>query len=284
MIKECAILGVYGVKSVSLSSRAEIKKRSSASLRRSPLGAAIRSRKQKAAAEAEVYLVERTPVDFYSFDEEYLRRLGARDPATEAHFVAYFSERLRITLRARGVDSHTIEDVRQETFCRVWVAVQSGNVNNPRGFGSYVHSVCKHVLSKAAGRTIATSMIPWNSRMLPMSIWAWKKSSSGGNTGNWCEPSFPNFLKGTGIFYARVSLMNVIMTMFAMILEWTAIIFAFCFTGPLISSGSFTRKEAINAVNTILTAQKDPEVDYDRTSDGPRRSNQKFYGGTLSAR
>lgn len=149
MIKECAILGVHGVKSVSLSSRAEIKKRSSASLRRSPVGAAIRSRKQRGAAEAEVYLVERTPVDFYSFDEEYLRRLGARDPATEAHFVAYFSERLRITLRARGVDSHTIEDVRQETFCRVWVAVQSGNVNNPRGFGSYVHSVCKHVLSES---------------------------------------------------------------------------------------------------------------------------------------
>ncbi|MBZ5508332.1 MAG: sigma-70 family RNA polymerase sigma factor [Acidobacteriia bacterium] len=88
-------------------------------------------------------------MDFYSFDEEYLRRLGARDPATEAHFVAYFSERLRITLRARGVDSHTIEDVRQETFYRVWVAVQSGSVNNPRGFGSYVHSVCKHVLSES---------------------------------------------------------------------------------------------------------------------------------------
>ena len=63
-------------------------------------------------------------MDFYSFDEEYLRRLGAHDPATEAHFVAYFSERLRITLRARGVDVSTMEDVRQETFCRVWVAIQ----------------------------------------------------------------------------------------------------------------------------------------------------------------
>ncbi|MGZ7060580.1 MAG: RNA polymerase sigma factor [Candidatus Angelobacter sp.] len=88
-------------------------------------------------------------MDFYSFDDEYLRRLGAHDPATEAHFIAYFSERLKITLRARGVDSTTIEDVRQETFCRVWVAVQSGSVNNPRGFGAYVHSVCKHVLSES---------------------------------------------------------------------------------------------------------------------------------------
>jgi RNA polymerase sigma factor (sigma-70 family) len=98
---------------------------------------------------AEVYWWLRTPVDFYTFDEDYLRRLGARDPATEAHFVAYFSERIKITLRARGVDSHTIEDVRQETFCRVWVAIQAGTVKNPRGFGSFVHSVCKNVLSES---------------------------------------------------------------------------------------------------------------------------------------
>jgi RNA polymerase sigma-70 factor (ECF subfamily) len=90
-----------------------------------------------------------TPVDLYSFDEDYLRRLGSRDPAIEAHFVSYFSERLKITLRARGVDSHTIEDIRQETFCRVWLAVRSGNVQNPGGFGSYVHSVCRNVLSES---------------------------------------------------------------------------------------------------------------------------------------
>jgi RNA polymerase sigma-70 factor, ECF subfamily len=87
-------------------------------------------------------------VDFFSFDEEYLRRLGAQDPATEAHFVSYFSERLKVTLRARGVDSQTIDEVRQETFCRVWDAVRSGDVRNPRGFGSYVHSVCRNVLSE----------------------------------------------------------------------------------------------------------------------------------------
>lgn len=106
------------------------------------------ARKRKAAPEAAVYWLEK-PVDLYPFDEDYLRRLGARDPATEAHFVSYFSERLKITLRARGVDSHTIEDVRQETFCRVWLAVRSGRVHNPKGFGSYVHSVCRNVLSES---------------------------------------------------------------------------------------------------------------------------------------
>jgi RNA polymerase sigma-70 factor, ECF subfamily len=112
-------------------------------------GAPVYARKQqKKPAKAEVYWLPRTPVDFYTFDEDYLRRLGARDPATETHFTAYFSERIKITLRARGVDSHTIEDVRQETFCRVWVALLAGKVKNPSGFGSYVHSVCRNVLSE----------------------------------------------------------------------------------------------------------------------------------------
>jgi RNA polymerase sigma-70 factor, ECF subfamily len=116
------------------------------------LNASLRARaavsKRKYNTGAKVYWLEK-PVDLYSFDEDYLRRLGARDPVIEAHFVSYFSERLKITLRARGVDSHTIEDVRQETFCRVWLAVRAGNVQNPRGFGAYVHSVCKNVLSES---------------------------------------------------------------------------------------------------------------------------------------
>jgi RNA polymerase sigma-70 factor, ECF subfamily len=113
-----------------------------------PSSASVHSRKQKPAESTEVYWLQRTPVDFYSFDEEYLRRLGARDPATEAHFVDYFSEHLKIILRARGVDANTIDDVRQETFVRVLVAVRSGSVNNPRGFGAYVHAVGKNVLSE----------------------------------------------------------------------------------------------------------------------------------------
>lgn len=136
------------MRNASLQSGKGGKKRNIA-LRRLAAGAAVRARKPKTAAKTEVYWLERTPVDFYPFDEEYLRRLGAHDPATESHFYAYFSERLRITLRARGVDVATIEDVRQETFCRVWVAILSGSVNNPQGFGAYVYSVCKNVLSES---------------------------------------------------------------------------------------------------------------------------------------
>jgi RNA polymerase sigma factor (sigma-70 family) len=134
---------------IAFPSRTSRKKTAGAPLRQPSLAAAARLRKRQ-PAKAEVYWDKRpTPVDFYTFDDEYLRRLGASDPATEAHFVAYFTERLRITLRARGIDSYTIEDVRQETFCRVLVAVRAGSVNNAGGFGAYVYSVCRHVLSES---------------------------------------------------------------------------------------------------------------------------------------
>jgi RNA polymerase sigma-70 factor (ECF subfamily) len=139
----------FFVKSASLHPRVEKKQRSNPLLY-VPAGAPSRARKQRQKPmAAEVYCLPSTTVDFYSFDAEYLSRLGAHDPATEAHFVAYFSERLKITLRARGLDAHAIDDVRQETFCRVWMALLSGSVNNPRGFGAYVHSVCKNVLSES---------------------------------------------------------------------------------------------------------------------------------------
>jgi RNA polymerase sigma-70 factor, ECF subfamily len=149
LIGNCAILEFSVVINISLHSPAEGNAQS-VSLLSLLFDATVHARKQqKKPTMAEVYWWLRTPVDFYTFDEDYLRRLGARDPATEAHFVAYFSERIKITLRARSVDSHTIEDVRQETFCRVWVAIQAGTVKNPRGFGSFVHSVCKNVLSES---------------------------------------------------------------------------------------------------------------------------------------
>ena len=142
-------MGVFGVKNAFVRDRVERRKaRRTPALRSSSFATPVHSRKQKPVATPEVYWWQRTPVDFYTFDEEYLRRLGARDPATETHFVDYFSEHLKIILRARGVDATTIEDVRQETFCRVLVAVRSGSVNNPRGFGAYVHAVGRNVLSE----------------------------------------------------------------------------------------------------------------------------------------
>ena len=87
---------------------------------------------------------------FHSFDESYLSRLRAGDFRTQEHFSAYFSSLIKIKLGSRLKSAETIEDVRQETFYRVWLAILSGSVNNPQGFGSYVYSVCKNVLSESA--------------------------------------------------------------------------------------------------------------------------------------
>jgi RNA polymerase sigma-70 factor (ECF subfamily) len=95
---------------------------------------------------SEVYWSTRKNVDFYSFDADYLRRLQARDPATEAHFASYFGKRLQIKLRSRGFASGTLEDISQETFYRVLTAVQNGTVLYPERFGAYVNSVCDKVI------------------------------------------------------------------------------------------------------------------------------------------
>lgn len=99
-----------------------------------------------APAASAVYWSPLKKVDLYSFDADYLRRLKARDPVTEAHFVSYFSPRMQVKLRHRGFSSPALEDVSQETFFRVLTAVQCDNVHYPERFGAYVHSVCDKVI------------------------------------------------------------------------------------------------------------------------------------------
>ncbi len=94
-----------------------------------------------------VYLSAGTPVELYSFDEAYLQRLRGSDPATEAHFVSYFSHLLRIKLRTRMLPAHTIDDICQETFLRVLVAVRVKNdIHDANRLGPYVNSMCDNIL------------------------------------------------------------------------------------------------------------------------------------------
>jgi len=86
-------------------------------------------------------------VDFFDFDETYFRRLQGRDPLTESHFVAYFSDLLQIKLRSRLRSSQAIEDIKQETFVRVLAAVRSeAGIRSPERLGAFVNSVCNNVL------------------------------------------------------------------------------------------------------------------------------------------
>lgn len=86
-------------------------------------------------------------MELQAFDDDYLRRLRAGDTPTCDHFVAYFSQFLLIKLRSRLRSSQAVEDIRQETFVRVFVCLRSeGGIRNPASLGSFVNSVCNNVL------------------------------------------------------------------------------------------------------------------------------------------
>jgi RNA polymerase sigma-70 factor (ECF subfamily) len=94
-------------------------------------------------------------VDLFSFDAAYVERLAAGDPHTVDHFNSYFGELILIKLRARRYSSHTIDDVRQETFLRVFQSLRRGGVRQPERIGAFVNSVCNHVIlefSRAGSR------------------------------------------------------------------------------------------------------------------------------------
>jgi RNA polymerase sigma-70 factor (ECF subfamily) len=85
---------------------------------------------------------------FCVFDADYVSNLCAGNPQTQAHFVAYFSELLQIKLRGRLQSQQAIEDVRQETFTRVFSVLRKDSLRQPERLGAFVNMVCNHVLSE----------------------------------------------------------------------------------------------------------------------------------------
>ncbi len=81
-----------------------------------------------------------------SFDESYVERLQTGDFRTQEHFVAYFSELIQLKLRSKLNSPQAIEDVRQETFTRVFAALRSGKIRQPDRLGAFVNSMCNNVL------------------------------------------------------------------------------------------------------------------------------------------
>ncbi len=86
-------------------------------------------------------------MQFQTFDEAYVERLREGDFRTQEHFVAYFSELIQLKLRSRLHSPQAIEDVRQETFARVFAALRSeGRIRQPERLGAFVNSLCNNVL------------------------------------------------------------------------------------------------------------------------------------------
>jgi RNA polymerase sigma-70 factor (ECF subfamily) len=85
-------------------------------------------------------------LQFQPFDQPYLERLRAGDHGAQEHFGAYFSALIQIKLRSRLKSPEAIEDVRQETFARFFVALREGRILQPERLGSFVNSICNNVL------------------------------------------------------------------------------------------------------------------------------------------
>jgi RNA polymerase sigma-70 factor (ECF subfamily) len=86
-------------------------------------------------------------LQFQTFDEAYVERLREGDFRTQEHFVAYFSELIQLKLRSRLHAPQAIEDVRQETFARVFAALRKeGRIRQPERLGAFVNSLCNNVL------------------------------------------------------------------------------------------------------------------------------------------
>jgi RNA polymerase sigma-70 factor (ECF subfamily) len=85
-------------------------------------------------------------MQFQDFDAPYLERLRSGDRSTQAHFVAYFGELIRLKLGKRLRSFAAIEDVQQETFARVLRMLTQKGINRPDRLGAFVNSVCNNVL------------------------------------------------------------------------------------------------------------------------------------------
>jgi RNA polymerase sigma-70 factor (ECF subfamily) len=88
-------------------------------------------------------------LELREFTSEYVRRLASGDAEIERHFTAYFSELLLIKLRRGLRSSQSVEDVRQETFLRVFYVLRHGQgLASPEKLGAFVYGVCNNVLSE----------------------------------------------------------------------------------------------------------------------------------------
>ena len=86
-------------------------------------------------------------MNFETFDVAYVEKLRHGDEATERHFHSYFGELITLKLRSRLQSKQAIEDVRQETFSRVFTLLRSdGGIRQAERLGALVNSVCNHVL------------------------------------------------------------------------------------------------------------------------------------------
>ncbi len=97
------------------------------------------------------------------FDRDYLERLRGCDPATERHFARHFRELIRLKLRGKIRSPQLVEDISQETFLRVLVALRKERgLDDPERLPGFVHAVCKNVTLELLRFDTRHPLIPEN--------------------------------------------------------------------------------------------------------------------------
>jgi RNA polymerase sigma-70 factor (ECF subfamily) len=85
-------------------------------------------------------------MDFFQFDDDYVRRLREGDRETVERYVDYFKLPLTRMLRRRGISIDDCEDVLQITHLRVINELWNGKgIRDSHAFGGWVHTICTHV-------------------------------------------------------------------------------------------------------------------------------------------
>ena len=85
-------------------------------------------------------------MEFFTFDDDYVRRLREGDRWTEEHFRSYFSELLFIKLRHRVRTIDEIDDLLQEVLLRVFRTIREDGLRDGRSLGAFVNAVCENLL------------------------------------------------------------------------------------------------------------------------------------------
>lgn len=97
-------------------------------------------------------------MDFFPFDDDYVRRLRDGDRSTEEHFVSYFTPILRIKARSRLRSPEATDDAVQETLFRVFKNLRGSGreVRNGHSFGAYVVRICDNFIREGYRREKTT--------------------------------------------------------------------------------------------------------------------------------
>jgi RNA polymerase sigma-70 factor, ECF subfamily len=95
-----------------------------------------------------------------TFDAGFIIQLKQRDPEACTFLVTSLTPLLESRLRLKGCDYGSIEDIRNETFYRVFRLVDGGRVRKPEQLGSLVHGVCDRVAHESRRKTYSMEPLP----------------------------------------------------------------------------------------------------------------------------